>query len=398
MIGELIKIAVVIFVVMIGFAMSFHALFRDVDTFGQTFLTLFKGMLGEVGFFDDFPGDGYSEYEEVATALFTIYLVVIAIMLLNLLIAVLSTSHAKVQDKAEQEFRVSRALVIDYYRLVVDKHLLPPPCNLVQLLVCLPSFLVDCSWHGARCTRARQAIGRVVFWLVMGALAVVGGTVLWVMSAVYAPLKWHRMHSRMAASHRRFPPLGVDAENLRPVSIPLRYVAVCFWCVVVAPMYLVAFWVTAPLRWVELWPWTSFFFGREKFEHLERLKDLEEDPKCMHQMLRDCPGGLGVLELQEFLEDPMSDPQVRQDEKSRPTTVEHIKQLRDRIEKTNEANLRTTLKHVEREMARKPDHADARLARLEQDVVSLREEVICKMDIILEVMQESGARTASKCE
>ena len=169
-------------------------------------------------------------------------------------------------------------------------------------------------------------------------------------------------------------------------------------CVVVAPMYLVAFWVTAPLRWVELWPWTSFFFGREKLEHLERLKDLEEDPKCMHQMLRDCPGGLGVLELQEFLEDPMSDPQVRQDEKSRPTTVEHIKQLRDRIEKTNEANLRTTLKHVEREMARKPDHADARLARLEQDVVSLREGLICKMDRILDVMQESGARSASKCE
>lgn len=206
---------------------------------------------------------------------------------------------------------------------------------------------------------------------------------------MYAPLKWHRMHSRRADLRGV---VGIPKKNLRSVSIALRYVVLCFWCVVVAPMYLVAFWVTAPLRWVGLWPWISFFLGREK------LEDLEEDPKCMHQMLMDCPGGLGVAELQEFLEDPMSDPQVRQDEKSRPTTVEHIKQLRDRIEKINEANLRTTLKHVERERARKPDQADARLARLEQDVVSLREEVVCKMDRILEVMQENGARNVSKCE
>lgn len=34
----------------------------------------------------------------------------------------------------------------------------------------------------------------------------------------------------------------------------------------------------------------------------------------------------------------MSDPKVREDEKSRPTTVEHIKQLRDRLEKTNETH------------------------------------------------------------
>lgn len=83
--------------------MSFYALLRDVDTFGQTFLMLFKGMFGEVEFLDEFRGNEYSEYEEVATALFIVYLVVIAINFLNLLIAVLSTSHAKVQEKAEQE-------------------------------------------------------------------------------------------------------------------------------------------------------------------------------------------------------------------------------------------------------------------------------------------------------
>lgn len=194
MAGELVKFGVVILVIMFGFAMSFYALFRDVDTFGQMFLTLFKGMLGEVGFFDQVLGDEYREHEQVATALFIVYLVLIAIMLLNLLIAVLSTSHAKVEEKAEQEFRVLRARLMDHYRLVVDEHLLPPPFNLVQGLLSLPLFLVDRSWHGVGYTRAKAITGRVVFWLVLGTLAVAGGTVLWLLSAVYAPFKWHRFY------------------------------------------------------------------------------------------------------------------------------------------------------------------------------------------------------------
>lgn len=47
MTAELVKFGVVIIVVMLGFAMSFHALFGDVDPFGKTCLTLFKAMLGE---------------------------------------------------------------------------------------------------------------------------------------------------------------------------------------------------------------------------------------------------------------------------------------------------------------------------------------------------------------
>lgn len=44
---------------------------------------------------------------------------------------------------------------------------------------------------------------------------------------------------------------------------------------------------------------------------------------------------LGASELQLFLDDPMSDPAVRRDEETRPTTVEHIKLLRNRLEATN---------------------------------------------------------------
>lgn len=329
MIGELVKFGVVILVVMLGFAMSFYALFSDVDTFGQTFLRLFNGMLGEVGFFEDFISDEYNEYEAVATALFVVYLVVISIMLLNLLIAVLSTSHAKVQEKADQEFMVSRARLIDHYRLVVDKHLLPPPFNLAQILLSLPFFLADRSWHGPRCTRAKEAVGRLVFWGVMGAIAVVGGTMLWVVSAVYAPFAWHAQF------------VGNPHKVQLSRSVKLRYIIVVTWCIVGAPLYLAAFWLTAPLRWIGLRPW-SWLWGPREVSMIGWSPPIriDREVKCRSG------GGLSVGELQEFLEDPMSDPKVREDEKSRPTTVEHMKQLRDRLEKSNET-------HLGRELTRK---------------------------------------------
>lgn len=68
MIRELAKLGIVI--VIISSASPCHSMLSSATLalFGHTFLTLFEGMLGEVGFFDEFLGDGYSEYEEVATA------------------------------------------------------------------------------------------------------------------------------------------------------------------------------------------------------------------------------------------------------------------------------------------------------------------------------------------
>lgn len=49
--------------------------------------------------------------------------------------------------------------------------------------------------------------------------------------------------------------------------------------------------------------------------------------------------GLGVGELQEYLEDPMSHPDVRRDEETRATTVEHVKLLRNRLEATTKEHI-----------------------------------------------------------
>ena len=44
-------------------------------------------------------------------------------------------------------------------------------------------------------------------------------------------------------------------------------------------------------------------------------------------------------ELQRYLDDPMSDPDVRRDEETRTTTVEHIKLLRNRLEATTKEQI-----------------------------------------------------------
>eukprot|EP00903_Cladosiphon_okamuranus_P019127 g17596.t4 len=115
-------------------------------------------------------------------------------------------------------------------------------------------------------------------------------------------------------------------------------------------------------EWIGLQPWGLLWDRRES------PKPLETDDTCIDDILKDGPGGLSVDELHEFLEDPMSDPTVLQDEKSRTTPVEHTKQLRDRVEKT----ITTHIKGV-----------DARLARTEHEVATLHEGIDRKLDAIL---------------
>ena len=66
-------------------------------------------MLGETEYFDEFAG---SPYGAVATVLLSSYLVILTIMMLNLLVAVLSTAHATVQENADREYKVRCCVVL----------------------------------------------------------------------------------------------------------------------------------------------------------------------------------------------------------------------------------------------------------------------------------------------
>jgi len=105
MTAEFIQFGVVMLVIMLGFVMAFFALLEEYETFGQTWLCLFKAMLGDSGLFDDFRDE---VQDKVATALLVVYLVIMNIMLLNLLIAVLSTAHSKVEEALTENSRSSK--------------------------------------------------------------------------------------------------------------------------------------------------------------------------------------------------------------------------------------------------------------------------------------------------
>lgn len=216
---ELFKFGVVMIVVMLGFVMAFFTLFMDDDTFGQTFLSLFKAMLGEVGLFDEF---GEHIRGRMATALLTMYFVIMNIMLLNLLIAVLSTSHSKVEENADLEYKVSKARMIQHYEMMVDKDMLSAPFCLLQIGL---SYTLGKD--------ATQAFGQAVFWLVLGPVAVVVGVLLWILSAFYTP-------------YTRFFFFRFSCGTI--AFLALRWLLIVLWCGLVAPLCLIVIWLWAPLR------------------------------------------------------------------------------------------------------------------------------------------------------
>ena len=173
----LVRFGVVLLVVMMSFAMSFFALFREVNTFDEILLHLFKTILGDVEYFDDFDDSSREQYAVVGQVLLSIFVIVMTIMLLNLLIAILSTTHADVHKNAEREFKISKARTVQHYRLVVEHDILPAPFNLLQLFVSM-SF-VSKSWQRSTlCRHLKRAVGLLVFWLTLGPIAVMAGLIL----------------------------------------------------------------------------------------------------------------------------------------------------------------------------------------------------------------------------
>lgn len=133
MLRQLGLFSLVLTLVMVGFAATFSALYgadtvlvEQIDpvtcdindhpvmyafgTLGSALLTLFSSMLGEFDFdifYERYRGSDGSDcggvkYEEGGVVLYVTFLVITSITLLNLLIAVLSTAHAEVDQNASK--------------------------------------------------------------------------------------------------------------------------------------------------------------------------------------------------------------------------------------------------------------------------------------------------------
>ncbi|CAM9233322.1 unnamed protein product, partial [Ectocarpus sp. 12 AP-2014] len=162
MMSDTLRFSAFISLVMLSFALAFHAVFhtcgeyedptcntnddpefplRDAfGTFGRSFVTMFSAALG---------GPDFELYEAVGSEcrcklpdgareagifLMVVYMVMMSVVLLNLLIAVLSTAHSQVYDNADKEFHLARAKLIYQSARVVRRRRPPPPLNLVKVV------------------------------------------------------------------------------------------------------------------------------------------------------------------------------------------------------------------------------------------------------------------------
>ncbi|CAM9290091.1 unnamed protein product [Scytosiphon promiscuus] len=421
MTGLLVKFGLVMLVVMSGFAISFYSLFRDRQSYGEVWQSLFKAMLGDTEYFDELSG---TSYDRVATVLLVVYLIILTIMMLNLLVAVLSTAHAKVDKDADLEYKVTKARLIQHYVRVVKIDRLPPPFNLIQWVVTLPFMVMECCYF--RCARAysslcssssssppvpsycsssspsnlpsppfdptssvrtnspkshclvklvRSFFGKTVFWAMMGSIAVCSGSALWAASVMKAPLVvW-------------------ETSGDKPLYGRItRVLLVIATCTVGAPLWLLIMWVRGGLDGLRKVAclvlgsccgcrgWLRTGEGDDKVPRRRLSKSAaraegagdgttyaswaspataaaaetaaaaaataaaggrtgDASEKVVASVLQESEGALKASELQLFLDDPMSDPDVRRDEETRTTTVEHIKLLRNRLEATNKENM-----------------------------------------------------------
>ncbi|DAZ98637.1 TPA: hypothetical protein N0F65_000832 [Lagenidium giganteum] len=114
MVKDVSKFLALYSVFQLGFSGSFYLLFRNdksrYDTYGQAFLATFYMLFG------DFDTDLFMRLNGVkavvANALVLLYLVGAMVMLMNLLIAMMSTSYEKVMDSAMVERTIGRAEAI----------------------------------------------------------------------------------------------------------------------------------------------------------------------------------------------------------------------------------------------------------------------------------------------
>ncbi|CAB1113028.1 unnamed protein product [Ectocarpus sp. CCAP 1310/34] len=361
--GELLRFCTILLVTMMGFAMSFFALFRhsctvgSFQTYWSTSIALLRAMLGETKLYDDFtvaaeccydavePSDEFhcedflmecchsveSEHFNglVGKALLAAYNVVMGIILLNLLIAVLSEAYVDVKENIDTESKVTRTLVIRHYMKAVDQDMLPPPLNLIQHAVSTLAMLFGSLMGKTGVFRKAEFYsGLVLFWFVSGLFAVLAGSILWAIS-------W---------------PRGVFMFFLRRSSHSGRVSGsaqlVALFCGVAMPLLMLYKWLwtsTCGALWrhlVDGGAWSNDGGASAGYDEIRSdgsRRPRPHDDGIIGKTLERYGGtagqggALNVHQLREFLANPMKDPVVQRDEETRETTVEHVKLLRDNL-------------------------------------------------------------------
>lgn len=340
---ELAQFAVIMGVVMIGFAVSFFSLFREVRdvSFRESWLDVFKAMLGEIGVFGDFSN---TRFDNVASFLLIVYLIIMSIILLNLLIAVLSTVHSSVEENIL--LRVTKARLYKYYRWVVQSDSLPPPFNLLQLAVVLPLKLFDFAFKSKTNTCATRVVGRVTFWLVMGPIAVFGGSLLW----------WVSMPKAVAIAWST--PVAGPPSMASKVG---RSFICVMWCTVGVPICLTYSWLAQVVSVID-----------GSVRALEAAHPRRPFKISVDVMLKEATGGKGIADLRRFVKDPLTNAGSCLNNQNRTLTIEHLQLLQEHLEATVTKRIEELDTSLEEKMVNITGKTiDARISQLEEKVDNL---------------------------
>lgn len=148
MIGAIVTFMFPYVVILGGFASMLTGVYSDFiidySSWTTSMLTLFKSMLGGYSF-SDFDADKYGNtfdpfYHLYGTIILVTYLLLVAILLMNLLIAIIVERYQP--DSAASEAMFKLAQIVDMYSLQVQENYLPSPLNLAHAV---GSFLPELS-------------------------------------------------------------------------------------------------------------------------------------------------------------------------------------------------------------------------------------------------------------
>lgn len=177
MISFLARFSAFIVLVMCSFALAFFTLFSECSpdesseedlaeafrTFESSLITVFEAALGqfEIRDFDEEREDPHDQFcgkppavRDAGIFIMVLYLIVMAILMMNLLIAILTTAHSTMYSNAEKEFQVTRINLIQKSARGVANGRVPPPLNLVaqSLSLLIDTFgLFSSLWATFRC-------------------------------------------------------------------------------------------------------------------------------------------------------------------------------------------------------------------------------------------------------
>lgn len=135
MLTDVINFALLMSLFVVGFSVSFYYLLSErsedvgndnYSSVGNATLTMFRAMVGDFDY-GDFEGLD-RDTRIFCQVLMSVYISISAVILLNMLIAMMSETYGDVQDQSILQYQYGRATVIKYFD--DDDNELPPPLNI----------------------------------------------------------------------------------------------------------------------------------------------------------------------------------------------------------------------------------------------------------------------------